>query len=997
MRERFNRAYTECWKHWTFNRLSHPWEGEAEARQKLLASYPLLEGFGSYLRGLYKFADEHPALTKGDITPIRTNNGRIAAFVRSYRGERLLCVFNFPNPHHEGQHAVAREFNFTFKGAADYRPIADINLDETYEMVERYNNAEGRTRRGKREYWSGEELLHLGLGGTLAPVSSHVYEIIYRDKSVSEANILPDSFLRYQRYGKQDRVKHSYVARAFAKACEQDKDGFERFTALFEIVVSWINKRQKLGIAELSMLLAEISERDEGMRKKIIRFLMRIAVNEGGRFIADIHQAAVDVLESINIGTIALISPESKFSGSTGGVGIYTTDIADVLSELGFHVVIVTPLYECNKGKIFASYNPRYEGHSFSVRFPTFDEQSQAIDWETHAEVVNILRTRVLRRPHGKRSRIDVLFLENATYLDMPYGGSTSEDKLRRARIVSQGALEALRCYNYYPSIIQTNEWPTWLVPAYLQRWQEYKGDPHFAKSQTGSIMHNPHPSYGIILDEANPVKRGYYCLVLGLVPDRHYGLAVNPDSPSGHEIDLMHTMLKASHFVGTVSKAMKKRVLEEPWIFGHANDFAEKEAARRFFARRNGFNMAARQRFWFGTQRSILETYRPSARRRLFSKCTKTKKRAKLRLQTDSHMQLDPDDENTDHVIFGMLHRICKQKGFDLLLDWKVYSEGQTHRVLYEPWRMDGMTVLEHFMASDKRIEYVICGRVEDSFDGRRFDMHLRRIASLPAFKGRFAYYPEGSLPPSLYRDVYLGSQYFVMPSGGEVGEPCGISQQEAHAGGTPVIAHHQDGLQRTVSDKHFGDTRHPSNGIKFSGSTGESLLDALFDAVEIYYNGRRLKYLDDKGRPRKERYSDLSFNAFHTDHRWLRMLRDYVDMYAMVLGVQLPHHLDAVRLISEMASVSDENLFNAVLRKGIGMVEAADDLTEALSCEMPCVRNAAGQALLRLDRALLKESRLDIEGRLRRAAQSSNQALSEAAIYYLPHLRTQREEKSA
>jgi hypothetical protein len=274
---------------------------------------------------------------------------------------------------------------------------------------------------------------------------------------------------------------------------------------------------------------------------------------------------------------------------------------------------------------------------------------------------------------------------------------------------------------------------------------------------------------------------------------------------------------------------------------------------------------------------------------------------------------------------------------------------------------------------------------------------MHFRRIAGLSQFKGQFAYYPEGALPATLYRDIYLGSQFFVMPSGGDIGEPCGISQQEAHAGGTPVIAHHQDGLQRTVSDKHFGDTRHPPNGIKFSGFTGEALLDALFDAVEIYYHGRRLKYVDEKGKPRKERYSDLSFNAFHTDHRWLRMLRDYVDMYATVLGGQLPPYLDAVRLISEMASASDENIFNAVLRKGINMVEAADYLTEALSCEIPCVRSAAGQALLRLDRMLLKESRLDIEGRLRNATGSSNKTLSEAAIYYLPRLLKQRKVKGA
>jgi len=988
MRDRFNAAYTECWKHWTFNRFLHPWQGEAHARERLLSTYPLLHGFGPYLRKLYEFVDEHPALSKGTITPIQTNNGRIAAFLRSYKSQIYMCVFNFPNPHHEGQQAVAREFNFTLRDTIDFIPIADIESDKTYELRERYNNTEGHTRRGKKEYWSGEELINLGFGGVLSPTSSHVFEIIDKDKSVSEEFILSDSFMRYHRYGKQERIRHSYIARVFTDACELDKGGFERFSGLFKITVSWINKYQKLGIAELSMLLAEISEHDTNMRNRIIDFLMRIAVNEPGKFDQNVQEAAVDILQSINIGTIALISPESKFSGSAGGVGIYTTDIADVFSELGFRVVIITALYENCRDRILANYNPTYEGHCFSVQFPRFDDKYQTISWDTQADVVNILKTQMTRHKHGKKSRIEVLYLENAKYLDVPYGGLTSEDKLRRARIFSQGALEALRCYNYYPSIIQTNEWPTWLVPAYLERWQEYRDDPHYARTQAGSIIHNPHPSYGIVLNEANPIKRNYYCLVLGLDPDHHYDLAVDPDSSSGHEIDLMHTMIKPSKFVGTVSRAMKKRVLDEPWVFGHAKNFAEKEASGRFFARRNGFNMTARQRFWFGTKKSILETYRPSVRRRLFLKCTKIKKAAKLRLQTDPHIRLEQDDENTDHVIFAMLHRICKQKGFELLVDWKVYMDGGRRYIRYEPWNMCGTTVLEYFMNTDRRIQYVICGRVEDSFDGRRFDMHLKRISGQTAFKGRFAYYPEGSLSTTLYRDLYLGSQYFVMPSGGEVGEPCGISQQEAHAGGTPVIAHHQDGLKRTVSDRQFGDTTHPTNGIKFSGFTGEALLDALLDAIEIYYHGRRLKYVDSKGRPRKERYSNLSFNAFHTDHRWLRLLRDYVDMYAMVLGVKLPYHLDAVRLITETASASDENLFYAVLRKGIEMVEAADYLTESLSSEIPSVRSAAGRTLVRLARVLRAQVRLDIEGRLRHATKSKNNIMKEAATFYLSHL---------
>ena len=126
------------------------------------------------------------------------------------------------------------------------------------------------------------------------------------------------------------------------------------------------------------------------------------------------------------------------------------------------------------------------------------------------------------------------------------------------------------------------------------------------------------------------------------------------------------------------------------------------------------------------------------------------SQKLAKPALQT-TNIRLKPDETGRNHVIFSMLHRICKQKGFELLVDWKVYVSQGRRCVIYEPWKMMGQTVLEFFLSCDPRIQYVICGRVEDSFDGRRFDMHFRRIAAQPEFQGRFAYYPEGSLSPSL------------------------------------------------------------------------------------------------------------------------------------------------------------------------------------------------------------------------------------------------------
>jgi hypothetical protein len=254
----------------------------------------------------------------------------------------------------------------------------------------------------------------------------------------------------------------------------------------------------------------------------------------------------------------------------------------------------------------------------------------------------------------------------------------------------------------------------TWLLPAYLKRWNEYLGDPHFADTRVGSMMHNPHPSYCIVMDEANPFKRFYYSMVLGLDGVGHSDICFNPDSPGGRRIEMMYIMLRTSDFIGTVSKAMKRRMLSEPGVFGYSHLFRQMDADGRFFGRRNGFHMGARQRFWFKSKKSILEVYDPAAKKRLFAKYTHAKKAAKLALQTDPHIQLTPDSETVNHVIFAMLHRICKQKGFELLVDWKVYGTESRRWVTYEPWKLMGKTVLEYFLDQEPRIQFVICGRVE-------------------------------------------------------------------------------------------------------------------------------------------------------------------------------------------------------------------------------------------------------------------------------------------
>ena len=345
MQDRFDDAYTECWKHWVNNRFSHPWDRENRTRWQILASYPILYGFGKYLRSLYQFVDDNPSFKRGFITPLRTGNPRIAAFLRTHKEKVYLCVFNFPGAMSEGQPAVSRDFNFLLNESSDGRVIDFIRPDHIYEVTERYNNSEGRKRHAQKEYWLGHELFHLGFGGTLEPVSSHVYELADKTDSFNREHMLLDSFWRYLRYGKQDRVYSTYAARVFSENLDLPKEDFQGFADLFRLLSVWIDKKRKLGLNVLSTLLAEVSEDSEQRRRRLTRFLMRIAVNERDQFDAAICQSAVNILHGMNLGTIVLVSPESSYSGHAGGVGIYTTDIADVLSELGFHVVVVTPLY----------------------------------------------------------------------------------------------------------------------------------------------------------------------------------------------------------------------------------------------------------------------------------------------------------------------------------------------------------------------------------------------------------------------------------------------------------------------------------------------------------------------------------------------------------------------------------------------------------------------------------------------------------------------------
>ena len=137
-----------------------------------------------------------------------------------------------------------------------------------------------------------------------------------------------------------------------------------------------------------------------------------------------------------------------------------------------------------------------------------------------------------------------------------------------------------------------------------------------------------------------------------------------------------------------------------------------------------------------------------------------------------------------------------------------------------------------------------------------------------------------------------------------------------------------------------------------------------------EIYYNNRRSKYLDKQGNPKKLRYRDLSYNAFNTDHRWLRLLREYIQTYSMMAGVASPEHIDAMRLVVNMTDAPDAELADIILRNGLKIPEAINCLLDALTCRISSVKKAVDNTLIRLSAILQKDILIIIEKRLAHAA---------------------------
>ena len=188
--------------------------------------------------------------------------------------------------------------------------------------------------------------------------------------------------------------------------------------------------------------------------------------------------------------------------------------------------------------------------------------------------------------------------------------------------------------------------------------------------------------------------------------------------------------------------------------------------------------------------------------------------------------------EQNPDAPLFGVVSRLVKAKGFDLV-----------HRVLHE------------MMAAG--IQLVVLGTGEPQYEDMFRDAERR-------YPGRVAV--RIGYDDTLARRIYSGADLLLMPS---QKEPCGVSQLIAMRYGCIPLVREAGGLKDTVES--FNPETNEGDGFSFAHYNAHDMLHVIRLACDTYRD--------------KKRWTILMKMAMKADHSWKASAKEYVALYRRVM----------------------------------------------------------------------------------------------------------------
>lgn len=486
---------------------------------------------------------------------------------------------------------------------------------------------------------------------------------------------------------------------------------------------------------------------------------------------------------------IVFIASECSPLAKVGGLADVVGSLPKALLGLGLEVKIIIPNY----------------GTIDKKQFPQEKIAGGEIFYKEKLEKFEVFRTN-LADAHKKE--IDIFLIShpllssNGIYLSADATVKGVEE-VERFAFFSQSALEFLKEWNFSPDIIHCHDWHTALIPDLLK--VKYANVDKLKKAAVVLTIHNMGEAYQGIAD--------FSILRVLDMDEEHWSGGIRDERPE--EINFLQRGILGADVLNTVSPQYAKEILTEE--FGGKLSRYLRERKERLFGILNGIDYEV---FDPRKDPTIWQNYDIS---------TWPKGKLANKVKLEEKLGLAHDGK----LLIGMVSRLDKQKGFDILLP-----------------------VLPQILNSGAKV--ITLGAGSPYYEDQWQEL-CRKYSLSTSCNLRF--------DPILANQIYAGADCFLMPSRFE---PCGLGQMIAMRYGTIPIVRDVGGLHDTVINRR--------TGFVFKDYSSESLLAAVGEALNTFKN--------------KEKWARMVEEAQRQDFSWTRSAREYLKLYERALKLHNIHN---------------------------------------------------------------------------------------------------------
>ncbi len=475
---------------------------------------------------------------------------------------------------------------------------------------------------------------------------------------------------------------------------------------------------------------------------------------------------------------ILFVSSEVVPFAKSGGLADVSGSLPMALQEYGMDVRVVMPLYSSVRKNMLKP-------------DPVTDALSVSLGGES-------LSAKVFEAKSQKR--VPTYFIEREDLFGRPnlYGYSAGDyyDNLERFSFFSHAALRTAQEIGFKPDIIHCHDWQTGLIPALLKG--SYAVD-FFSGTSVMFTIHN----------------MGYQ----GIFP------AEKLDKTGLNGIDFFHQ--EGIEYWGNIS-LLKSGIIYADAVTTVSPTYAQEIQTDEFGLGMEGI-LANKKENLYGILNGVdYNIWNPEKDKNISRNYSPDNMSGKKAVKKELLEKTGLDKSLIDKPLFGMVTRIDKQKGIDLVLE-----------VMDELMALDTGFVL--LGSGDKHIEDAVIAASKK---------HSGKIGIGTGFNDPLAH------------QIIAGSDIFMIPSRYE---PCGLTQMYALKYGTIPLVRATGGLNDTVFnyDKETG----TGNGFKFDSADPDELLACITQAVSLYKDKRNWK--------------QLISNAMKEDFSWNRSAEKYIEIY--------------------------------------------------------------------------------------------------------------------